>query len=180
MMAKKKKKKGNPIKIIIAGNGAVGKTTLSERLAGTIKEDEDREMTCGIEFHDLNIVNDSLLQGQIWDLGGQSQFRCIFQGSGAFFKNLDIIIFVFDVNMFQSFIELDNWVRMIANKNPIIAYLIANKIDLPQRAITTDEGFEFAQQHDLEYFEISALTGAGFFNFRDQLVKDMKKIANKN
>jgi small GTP-binding protein len=169
------KKKNRAIKIIIAGNGAVGKTTISERLAGTIKDDEDREMTCGVEFHDLNVDSDSLLKGQLWDLGGQTQFR-VFQI--AFFKDVDLVILVYDVNMFQSYLELGNWIEMISNRKPMKAYLIANKIDLPQRVISTDDGFEFAQKHDLEYFEVSALTGLGFDTFKDQLFQDIKEIMN--
>ena len=67
-----------------------------------------------------------------------------------------------NVNIFQSYLELNKWEQMIVDRSPIKSYLIANKIDLPQRAISTDEGFEYAQSHNLEYFEISTLMGAGW------------------
>lgn len=51
---------------------------------------------------------------------------------------------------------------MIVDRSPKKSYLIVNKIDLPQRAISTDEGFEYAQSHNLEYFEISTLMGVGW------------------
>ena len=55
--------KKNNFKIVIGGDGAVGKTTLSERLVGTLKKEEDRLMTCGIEFHNLKVCEKNSLQG---------------------------------------------------------------------------------------------------------------------
>jgi GTPase SAR1 family protein len=61
----------NSFKIVIAGDGAVGKTIIAQRLTGSLKVEKDRLMTCGIDFHTLEIVNGNSEKAQIWDLGGQ-------------------------------------------------------------------------------------------------------------
>ena len=47
----------NYFKIILAGEGGVGKTTLSKRLTGKLRADEILEMTPGVDFHSLKIKN---------------------------------------------------------------------------------------------------------------------------
>ena len=146
-------------KIVIAGDGAVGKTTFSQRLAGTLKEEEDRFMTCGIDFHSLKIIDDDPIFGQIWDLGGQEHFR-IFQE--PFFDSAQVIIL--------------GWLSIIQNYEPFKIYLIANKIDSENRAVSEEEGQEFAINNKMEYYEVSALRGKGFLNFKNDLIKTIKTI----
>ena len=38
--------------------------------------------------------------------------------------------------------------------------LVANKIDLPNRTVSSDRGYALAQEHGLNFFETSAKTGA--------------------
>ena len=160
-------------KIVIAGDGAVGKTTFSQRLAGTLKEEEDRFMTCGIDFHSLKIIDDDPIFGQIWDLGGQEHFR-IFQE--PFFDSAQVIILLFSVDYYPSFLNLMGWLSIIQNYEPFKIYLIANKIDSENRAVSEEEGQEFAINNKMEYYEVSALRGKGFLNFKNDLIKTIKTI----
>ena len=54
--------------------------------------------------------------------------------------------------------------------------LVANKIDLPNRIISTEKGAELAEAHNLAFFETSAKTGANinelFFDIASKIVKD--------
>ena len=160
-------------KIIIAGDGAVGKTTISQRLTGSLKTEEDRLMTCGIDFHSLQIINGSIINAQIWDLGGQDQFR-VFQK--PFFNNANIMIIVYSVEWFHSFINLENWLELAQNKTPVKTYLIGNKIDSEDRIISKEEALEFAETHNMRYFEISALHGAGFEDFKNELIETVREL----
>jgi len=75
-------------KLCIFGDGGVGKTTLTERyLMGLFTE--DTKMTLGTNFYQKNIVVKGLLVNlQIWDFGGEEQFRTLFpnyiRGSAIF------------------------------------------------------------------------------------------------
>ena len=75
-----KKHLNKTYKVVVAGDGAVGKTTISQRITGVLQEEEERFMTRGVDFHSLQVIDENLntMQAQIWDLGGQEQFR-IFQ-----------------------------------------------------------------------------------------------------
>lgn len=164
--------KNNTLKIVIAGDGATGKTTISKRLAGKFSNKDDISMTFGIDFHTLEITN---YEGNavIWDLGGQDQFR-IFQPD--FFRKADIVILVFSVDWFPTFINLDSWLDMVNDYEVDRIYLLANKIDVENRAVNTEEIEEFAKQNNLEMFEISALTGKGFMDFEEHLLNTSVKI----
>lgn len=156
------------LKILIAGDGATGKTTISKKLNGTLKEQQELIMTPGIDFHTLEISEDNS-EAVIWDLGGQQQFRS-FQDS--FFTKADIVILVFDVSFFETFLNIDSWLSMVNRDKVSQIYLIGNKVDLDNRAVTREEAEQYAKGHSLDYFEISALTDTGFEEFKNDLLEN--------
>jgi Ras-related protein Rab-8A len=158
-------------KIVIAGDGAVGKTTISQRLTNSMKELKNTEMTCGIDFHTLEIGR--YKKAQIWDLGGQVQFR---KFQKPFFKKADMIILVYSVERFSSFLNLENWLELMHDVSPIKLFLLANKIDLVKRVISKDEASEFAATHNMAYFEISGLSGEGFEEFKNELIRTVADV----
>ena len=68
------------LKILVAGAGAVGKTTLLQRvISGTFNM--ATTMTIGVEFHLLNLmIEKTPICLQLWDLGGQDRFRFMLDG----------------------------------------------------------------------------------------------------
>jgi small GTP-binding protein len=166
--------KNKVLKIVIAGDGATGKTTISKRLSGKLNNNENISMTFGIDFHTLEITNHEG-NAVIWDLGGQEQFR-VFQPD--FFKEADIVILVFSVDWFPTFMNIDSWLGMINKYDAGKIYLIANKIDIENRAVNKDEIEEFAKDNDLILFQISALTGKNFMDFENHLMETSIKLVN--
>lgn len=159
------------IKIVLCGDGAVGKTTLAQRLSGTLNLDINRRTTPGLDVHTVEFKEENIF-GQVWDLGGQDQFR-FFQD--RFFRNADIVIFVFSVEWYHSFMNLDAWKQLIPNgRGPNKIYLIANMIDTEDRAVTSEEAMEYAALHNMEYFEVSAIDGRGFEKLEDHLLQTIK------
>ncbi|MBD3341842.1 MAG: GTP-binding protein [Candidatus Lokiarchaeota archaeon] len=165
--------KNRNCKIVIAGDGAVGKTTICKRVSGNLKEEEAQLMTCGIDFHNLEILNGQPVEAQLWDLGGQEQFRP-FQKS--FFDGAHIVIFVYSVEWFHSFINLEDWINLAKRYNPHLIYLLGNKIDCEDRAISREEATTFAEEHYMKYFEVSALDGSGFEEFKNELIVSIKEM----
>ena len=63
----------------------------------------------------------------------------------------------------KSFKSVENWVsqlRQYADEN-IVGCIVGNKIDLPNREVTTHEGSRLAETHGMFYMETSALDGTG-------------------
>ncbi|MFX1302796.1 MAG: Rab family GTPase [Promethearchaeota archaeon] len=147
-------------KLILGGEGGVGKTSMVHRFV----EDSfqtDYKSTIGTsimkkecEFHGL----ESKVRFIIWDLAGQAQFKRVRQ---TYLANAEAGILVYDVTRKDSYDSLENWFKEIKSVSPTISLiLVGNKIDLEkEREITTGEGEELAQKLNLSYIETSAKTG---------------------
>lgn len=154
------------IKVLMCGDGAVGKTTIGQRLAGTLLNDRDRTMTSGIEFHSIMFENHSVIEVQLWDLGGQEQFR---EFQAPFFDSARIVLLIFAIDRYQTFLGLRSWLPLIFAHEPYKVYLIGNKADLHARAVKQYEIEGFANAHDMVYYEISGLQGNGVEDFKKDL-----------
>ena len=45
----------NAFKVVVGGDGAVGKTTVGKRISGNFNIDENIDMTPGVAFHNFKI-----------------------------------------------------------------------------------------------------------------------------
>ncbi len=148
-------------KLILGGDGAVGKTSMVHRYV----ENEfatDYKSTIGTsimkkecKFKEL----ESTVRFIIWDLAGQAQFKRVRQ---SYLANAEAGILVYDVTNRSSFENIDkNWYREIKKASPdIVLILVGNKIDLEsKRVVSRDEGEALAQNLTLTYVETSAKTG---------------------
>jgi len=180
-MTRPKYTKANAYKIVICGDGAVGKTTISMRLTGNKNYDDTHELTPGVDFHSLILTDgdNAKIDCQIWDLGGQEYFRD-FQDD--FFESATVIVFVCSVDRFLSLENLENWMMLLPIELDRIdkKYLIANKIDIPDRALDTDILLDFAEVFELDYYEMSAFTGIGFDEFKENLIGSIKLIYHQS
>ncbi len=168
------------IKIVLLGDGAVGKTSLRRRYMGDTFE-TDYLITLGADFALATVeINNQPMTFQIWDLSGQQRFEFI---RGLYYKHTQGALIVFDVTRPQSFLNCQTWISELIKNNdeqicPII--VIGNKTDLTEsRKITHQKGKEFAAHithtiqkglgFDVPYVETSALTGENVDNAFQEL-----------
>ena len=163
--------KKEAFKIVIAGDGAVGKTSTAKRLAGTLDINQALTMTPGIDFQSVKIESYESIDCQFWDLGGQDQFREI---QDDFFHGATIVIFMFTVDRYSSFMNLKSWLALIPKNVEISYFLLANKIDALHRVVDRQHAIEFANANNMTYYEVSALTGKGFEEFKEDLFKTIE------
>ncbi|MFX1419802.1 MAG: GTP-binding protein [Promethearchaeota archaeon] len=147
-------------KLILGGEGGVGKTSMVHRFV----EDSflsDYKSTIGTsimkkecEFQGL----ESKVRFVIWDLAGQAQFKRVRQ---SYLANAEAGILVYDVTRKETFDSLESWFKEIKNVSPSISLiLVGNKIDLiADRAISFEQGEMLSQKLSLSYIETSAKTG---------------------
>jgi small GTP-binding protein len=148
-------------KIVMLGDGAVGKTALTLRFTED-HFDADYKRTIGSDFAVKRLPveqHDSNVTLQVWDLAGQPRFEIVRQ---SFYRGARGGLLVFDVTRRRTFLNLDRWKNeafdSIGNSVPLV--IVANKVDLDDsRVVTTEEGRVYAKEHGYLYVESSALTG---------------------
>ncbi len=147
-------------KIITAGDGGTGKTTLLRRFIEG-KFHFDTIMTIGVEiFHKaITPTPKDLVDLQLWDFGGEEQFR-FFQSS--FVKGASGAFLMFDLTMPKSFKNLGDWLNIIRSEStnlPIL--LLGTKYDLTDKILIHDEDIQevLKKEHFVGYLKTSAKTG---------------------
>jgi small GTP-binding protein len=153
-------------KTMITGEGAVGKTALVTRFT-TGSFERDYKTTIGSQFA-VKLTHISPpdqqyavgIKVQAWDVAGQARFKAVRK---MYYSGAAGVILVFDVTRRRSFAELQKWVveadESIGQRVPIV--VVGNKIDLPDRAITSAEAKQWAESQGFLYMESSAKTGEG-------------------
>ncbi len=154
-------RKGYIFKVVVVGNGAVGKTSLVLRYTHH-KFSENYVMTIGSNFAiaEVKLPDGQLCKLQIWDLAGQPHFSFV---RPPFYKGASAVILVFDVTNRKSLDELKDWKEDFIKYLPpeTIMYVLANKADLnDERVVSTEEGRKAAEALGSSgFWETSAKTG---------------------
>ncbi len=146
-------------KLVVAGEGGVGKTTLIIRYCeGVFKH--DTRTTVGVGFASKEVkLRGEAIKLQIWDFGGEERFRFILP---AYCKGANAAILAFDTTRFQSVKNLPEWVEIIRkNAGNIPIVVVGTKTDLEdKRTVKREEGETFSKMNKLEgYYDVSSKTG---------------------
>lgn len=153
-------------KVILAGDGAVGKTSIRERYMGKGFQSSYLK-TIGADFATKKMdLGEDLITYQIWDLAGQESYQAVRK---SFYKGATAAIMVFDCQDPKSMTNLSNWIdeaREGSDDGILSYFVIANKVDLEEsRRVSRDMALEFCNRLEIEsgirffYCETSALTG---------------------
>ncbi len=144
-------------KLVIAGDGGVGKTSLTNKfITGIFKT--DTRITIGVEFFikDLLIEGLGIVRLQIWDFGGEERFRFLLP---TYVKGANGIMFLFSTTNMLTLSHFDDWLPILRNYDPNIPImLVGTKIDLKaQRRVTKHEAIDIARSRGCSsYVEVSA------------------------
>ena len=159
------------LRLIIIGDYNTGKTTFLNTYIRQERLKTAYEPTIGIDFSSRNIMikTGEILKLACWDTSGQENFKSIVR---SYYRDICGVFLVFDVTNRRSFLHLQNWIQDIernssckTHRHPIL--LLGNKIDCidnNRRAVSNNEALQFAIDNDIEYAEVSALTGENLDN----------------
>ncbi|KAM3146859.1 hypothetical protein pb186bvf_001013 [Paramecium bursaria] len=164
-------------KIVLLGDGEVGKTHLMSRFA---KEElpNNPVPTIGVEFNSkvVSLKNGNQVKLQIWDTAGQERYRAI---TKMYFKGAYGALVLFDLTKFETFENVNKWIKEIRDQAPeIVIILVGSKLDLiykdPQeRQVDINLAMNYAKEQNIKYFESSSFTGESINEIFASLVEDI-------
>ena len=154
----KKGKNEIEFKVITLGNQGAGKTSIINSYVND-KFDPDQISTLGACFSFKTIkINNTNIKLNFIDTSGQEKFRSL---SISYFRHVDVVLFVFDLNEPKSFESVQYWIDLFNENNngkKIKAkYLVGNKNDLEQK-IDQNLIEEITKKNNILYISTSAKT----------------------
>ena len=161
-----------PVKVVLLGESGVGKTSIITQFISK-KFNQRCPTSVSAQFISKIIKFPEYsknLKFDIWDTVGQEKYRSL---TKIFYKDADIIIFVYDITTEFSFKAIkDYWYQETKEHTdiePILA-LAANKIDLyKDEQITNSDGKEYADEINAIFQNTSALSNTGIDNLFENL-----------
>ncbi len=156
------------LKVVVAGDGNVGKTSLIRRFCEG-KFEQTRVATIGVDFQTQTVdLPGQTVKLSIWDMAGQDRFQIIRAG---FYRGSRAAALVYDVTEPESFASLTRWRDEILEAvEQQLFIVVGNKIDL-ERTQQSKQAQEFANSLQAPYLETSALDGNGVAQLFETLAK---------
>lgn len=165
------------IKIVVSGDGGVGKTSFLNRMIYN-HFDEENELTRGVDFFSKIIqVNGTEYNFILWDFGGQKRFNEIVDN---FVGGSLAALILFDLSRLSTLDSILNWLNKLKELGDIPILLLGNKLDLMDREnikLIDDYVDQIAEQNEnvFEYIKISSKTG---YNINQAFVMLINKISH--
>ncbi|MFL0116880.1 COR domain-containing protein, partial [Tenacibaculum maritimum] len=167
----------NEAKLLVVGQGAVGKTFLINKIIN--KSSEEPLTTEGIDIYKWNLSckdnegEEVAMRLNAWDFGGQEIYHSTHQ---FFLTKRSIYLFVWEARKDESLINFDYWlniIKMLSNSSPVIVVL--NKID--ERIKEIDEKSLKEKFPNIISFEkVSAKEGKNIESLVESIKKELIKL----
>ncbi|MHA1436696.1 MAG: GTP-binding protein [Promethearchaeota archaeon] len=147
-------------KVIVVGDGGVGKSTMIQRLI--TGQFVPMKITIGTDLATYNIqVSDTVsVKLQIWDFAGEKRFRFFLPN---YSRGAYGCLLCYDITRYTSFENLTEWYNIVSqNTVDPVFILVGGKLDLAneKRAVEYEKAEEFQKEYNLDYFfETSSKSG---------------------
>ena len=161
-------------KLILVGDGGVGKTTFVKRHI-TGEFEKKYVATLGVEVHPLLFyTNRGPIKFNVWDTAGQEKFGGLRDG---YYIQGQCAIIMFDVTSRITYKNVPNWHRdltRVCENIPIV--LCGNKVEIKDRKVKAKQ-ITFHRKKNLQYYDISAKSN---YNFEKPFLWLAKKLSGDN
>ena len=165
----------NVLKIVILGEGRVGKTSILSKYFKK-KFNEGQESTVNPSFYEKTVNSKGKsIQLKFWDTAGQEQFDAI---STIYYQNSVGALLVYDVTIFETFKKVEKWVntlKEVVGKD--ITFVIAgNKFDLSDKNSLSQNSSaidSYCAKENCKHFYTSAKTGYQVDDAFDNLIRSV-------
>jgi internalin A len=167
------KKALNECKVLVVGQGSVGKTSIINRFLEN-KYDPKENKTEGIDIHRFKFRADETIYGiNIWDFGGQEIMHATHQ---FFLTKRSLYLLVLDSRLTQEENRVEYWLKVIqsfSDESPVL--IVGNKID--QHPLDIDRtGLQKKYPNIVGILETSAATGVGIDDLKVAIAEQVNNL----
>lgn len=142
------------LKVVVVGNGAVGKSSLIQRYCKGVFTAEYKK-TIGVDFLERQLsLRGEDVRLMLWDTAGQEEFDAI---TKAYYRGAQGCVLAFSTTDRESFRAIESWRKKVEHEcGSIPMVLVQNKIDLMDRAtVSKEETEELARRMQLRLYRTS-------------------------
>lgn len=163
----------NEMKLIIVGQGGVGKTSLVSRLTRDTYIDKEVK-TAGIQISDLTVPwGEESLKVNIWDFGGQEIMHATHQ---FFLTKRSLYVLVIDARQGEQDSKTEYWLKLInsfgANSPTIVVINKTDEHPLDLNKSGLKKKYPFIQG----FFDVSCKSGVGLEELKSSIISEAKKL----
>jgi internalin A len=163
----------NEIKMLLLGEGTVGKTALVNRLV--FDKFETTEKTEGIDIHKWNveIKNNCNIQINIWDFAGQEITHATHQ---FFLTKRSIYLLILASRLDEKANRLEEWLKIIQNlggESPVI--IVCNKSDEHQMNLD-ERALREKYPNIREIIKVSCKRGTNIKRLKQKILAEIKQM----
>jgi small GTP-binding protein len=170
------------IKVIVSGDGGVGKTSFLNRLIND-NFDANSSLTKGIDFFSKDVyINGSEYNFIMWDFAGQNQFRRLLSD---FVNGSLAAIVLFDLSRFNTIGGVEDWIKKLNRFGEIPTLILGSKTDtIDRNEINAFDDYisEIRRKNKniIGYLKISSKTGSNINEAFYRLVENISKEKKEN
>lgn len=172
----------NEAKMLVVGDGKVGKSSVVERLLYNTFNPQ-KQTTLGVEINDEMKVVQSELKGKgepiklnIWDFGGQEIQHSTHQ---FFLTTRSLYLLVIDARKGDQLSNIEYWLKLIGSfggDSPIL--VVINQIDQlkGQRPLNLDRKALQGKYNIRAFVETSCLAGTGILELKEAITREVEQL----
>lgn len=169
----------NYIKIVLLGDGRVGKTSILNRYINNTFDDK-QEMTVNCSYYQKDLEFDGVKYTFcLWDTAGQEKFNAL---TNIYYRDAKGAILVYDVSIKETFKKVEKWHNelKVFNAETVIA-IAGNKIDIGKIDVDNNTIESYCNETGVEHIFTSAKTGEGLEEIFNKVAKEIaQKMSNEN
>ena len=165
----------NVLKLVILGEGRVGKTSILLQYFKN-KFNEGQTSTVNPSFYEKTVNSGGKkFQLKFWDTAGQEQYNAI---SALYYQGAVGALILYDVSIFETFNKVKEWVKTLqeAVGKDIIFVIAGNKFDLSNKEELSKNSAEidaYCNKENCKHFYTSAKTRYQVEDTFDFLIKSV-------
>ncbi|ODM98057.1 Ras-related protein Rab-23 [Orchesella cincta] len=128
------------MKVVIVGNGSVGKSSMIQRFCRGIFT-RDYKKTIGVDFLErILTVDDQPVRLMLWDTAGQEEFDAI---TRTYYRGANACVLACSITDKESFLALPKWKNKVCREcGDVPMVLVANKVDLQKESVVDSAELE--------------------------------------